>query len=447
MNIQETQLMAADDFPTPQTDDRHYRRLGWIVLVLFIGIFGIWGSLAPLSSAVSAPGKVIVASNNRIVQHLEGGIIKAINVKDGDSVSYHQPLIELDSTQITAQLEIAKGKFYQSLAVESRLIAERDALAVIHFSPELSDNDTHFNLTAIKEGQHREFTARRQELNDQKMVLQQRIEQLQSKIQGLEAIISAKSSLSASYNEEIKEWEILYQQQLIDKMKLRDIKREKMRIDGDIANARADIAQAKGQIAEMNAEIIAQKQTFYTKVVTELSDTQSELSDLRSRISALQDTLEKTSIVAPSAGIVANLKIHTLGGVIPPGQPILEIVPKGEPLIIEGKVSANEVNNIHIGLETEIRFPNFAHIKSLNIIKGKVIFVAPDAILDEKAQALFYPVKIQVTSDGESELIKNHLTLQAGMPADAMIVVGSRTLADYLIKPLRNMFVKGFNEQ
>lgn len=447
MSMNTTELITPTAAPTPETDDRRYRRLGWIVLGLLIGVFGIWGSFAPLSSAVPAPGKVIVASNNRVIQHLEGGIVKAILVRDGDIVSNGQRLIELDTTQAKAQLEIAQGKFFENLALESRLIAERGGAAGIVFHDALNEMEESIAKTTLIEGQRREFQARRQDLSDQKMVLLQRIEQLKNQIQGLEAIIASKKSLSNSYVDEIKEWEILYKEQLIDKIKLRDIKREKVRIDGEIANANAEILRSRAQIAEMNAQITAQKQSFSTQVESDLRQVQMELSDLRSRIGALKDTLKRTLVIAPVEGIVTNLKVHTIGGIIPPAQPIMEIVPRGEPLVIEGKVAANEVTNVHIGLQTEIRFPNFAHVKSLNIVEGKVIFIAPDAVLEEQTQALYYPVKIQITPDGERELLKNNLSLQAGMPADTMIVVGSRTFVDYMIKPLTQMFTKAFNEE
>lgn len=447
MSVNTMELMGQGVAPTPETDDRRYRRLGWIVLGLLIGVFGVWGSLAPLSSAVPAPGKVIVASNNRVIQHLEGGIVKNILVRDGDSVNQGEKLIELDTTQAKAQLEIAQGKFFENLALESRLIAERDGLGTIIFSDELTPMEESITKTVLLDGQRREFQTRRQELIDQKRVLLQRIEQLKNQIQGLEAVVSSKNLLSNSYAEEIKEWEILYKEQLIDKIKLRDIKREKVRIDGEIANAKAEILRARAQIAEMNAQITAQKQSFATEVASDLRQTQMELTDLRSRISALKDTLSRTTIVSPVSGVVTSLKIHTIGGVIPAGQPILEIVPNNEPLIVEGKVAANEVTNVHVGLETEIRFPNFAHVKSLNVVEGKVIFVAPDAVLEEQTQTLYYPVKIQITSKGAEELRVNKLMLQAGMPADTMIIVGSRTFVDYMIKPFQQMFAKAFNEE
>jgi epimerase transport system membrane fusion protein len=441
------QLVTPEVVPAPQTDDRHYRRLGLIVLGVLIGVFGIWGSFAPLSSALPASGKVSVASSNRIVQHLEGGITKEILVKDGDSVTVGQNLIELDATQANAQLQIILAQYYENLGLEARLIAERDGKNSVVFSSEMDKMQSLSARSMIMESQRREFNARSQQLIGEKQVLSERIAQLHDQIDGLKAIASSKSALSASYNDEIKEWEVLYAQQLIDKMRLRDIKREKVRTDGEIANTKADIARANGQINEIQAQIMSQKQTFMKDVVAELSTVQAKLSDSRARRLALQDILNRTKITAPVAGIVTNLQIHTIGGVITPGKPILEIVPEGEALIIEGKVAATDIANVRVGLKAEIRFPGFSHIKSLDIVMGEVIQIAPDAIVDEATKALYYPAKIRVTAEGQKELLRNHLTIQPGIPADVMIVVASRTFMDYMIHPFKNMFAKAFNEQ
>ncbi|MDD2830113.1 MAG: HlyD family type I secretion periplasmic adaptor subunit [Sulfuricurvum sp.] len=447
MNTPQTQLVTPEQLPSPQTDDRTYRRLGWIVLGFFVGIFGIWASFAPLSSSIPAPGKVIVASKNQEIQHLEGGIIKNILVSDGDSVKANQPLIELDTTQSRAQLDISLSQYYEEVALEARLIAERDNGSTIVFPSDLLSMENQATKTMIAEGQKREFTARKNQLTEEKNIFLQRIEQLKNQITGLEAVIASKSDLSRSYNDEIAEWEVLYKQQLIDKMKLRDIQRQKLSIDGDISNAKSDIARFRAQIAENNAQILNQHQTFYKDVVAELRDTQTKLGDLRARISALKDTLARTTLRAPLDGIVTNLAVHTIGGVIPQGRPVMEIVPNNEPLIIEGKIVASDAINVYDHLKAEIRFPSFAHIKSLDIVEGEVVFVAPDAVQDEKSQMLFYPVKVKVTENGKKELQKNHLLIQAGMPADVMIIVKSRTFADYLIEPITNIARRAFNEQ
>lgn len=445
--IEQSQLISPETLPTPQTEDRFYRRLGWIVLALLVGIFGIWGAWAPLSSAIPASGKVSVSSSNRIIQHLEGGIVKSILVKDGDIVAASQPLVELDDTQAQAQLQVILSQYYENLGLESRLIAERDAKPSVAFHSEMDQIQNALEKSLIVEAQNREFHARAQQLVDEKRILTERIEQLNNQIIGLEAIVASKTSLSRSYDDEIKEWEILFQQQLIDKMRLRDIKREKVRTDGDIANAKADIARIRAQIAETKAQMIAQRQNFMKEVVAELSDVQARLSDNRARLSALRDTLSRTKITSPVAGVVTNLQIHTVGGVIPPGKPVLEIVPEGEPLIIEAKVAATDIANVRVGLQAEIRFPGFAHIKSLNVVMGEVVQVAPDAMVDEASKMLYYPAKIRVIAEGQQELQRNHLTIQPGIPADVMIVTASRTFLDYMVQPFKNMFVKAFNEQ
>lgn len=445
--IEHTELVTPETIPSPQTDDRQYRRLGLIVLGLLVGIFGIWGALAPLSSAVSASGKVSVASYNRVVQHLEGGIVKSILVKDGDHVKIGDELLKLDETQANAQLQIILAQYYENLGLESRLIAERDSRGVVAFSPEMKAMSSIPAREKIEEAQRREFNARAQQLIDEKRIFSERIDQLHSQIEGLESLVSSKTSLSRSYQDEIKEWEVLYAQQLTDKIRLRDIKREKVRMDGDIANAKSEIARAKGQISEIQAQIIAQKQNFIKEVVAELSNVQAKLADSRPRIAAFRDSLNRTSITAPVTGIVANSQIHTLGGIVTPGKAILEIVPEGEPLIIEVKVAATDIVNVHLGLKAEIRFPGFAHIKSLNIVEGEIVQIAPDSIVDEVTKMLYYPVKIRVTSEGQSELVKNHLMIQPGNPADAMIVTASRTFLEYMVHPFKYMIDRAFNEQ
>lgn len=444
--VEKGELITPETLATPQVDDRHYRRLGTIILITLVGVFGVWGAFAPLSSAIPASGKVSVASSNRLIQHLEGGIVKSLDVKDGDIVKQGQLLVKLDSTQAESQLQIILSQYYENLGLESRLIAERDGSNTIIFNTEMNDMDR-LAHAKIMEAQRREFNARAQQMLDEKQILTERLDQLDNQIQGAQAIVSTKTALSKSYEDEIQELEMLYKEQLIDKMRLRDAKREKVRTDGDIANAKADIARNKGQINEIKAQIIAQKQNFIKEVVAELSDVQARLAENRARLEALKDTLARTKIIAPASGIVTNMQIHTIGGVVPSGQPIAEIVPEGEALIIDAKVFATDITNVHVGLKAEIRFPGFAHIKALNMVMGEVMQVAPDAVFDEATNMLYYPTKIRVTSEGQQELVKHHLVIQPGNPADVMIVVASRTFLDYMIQPFQSMLRNAFNEQ
>jgi epimerase transport system membrane fusion protein len=440
------ELVSTPQPPAPQTNDKGYRKLGWIVLIGFVGIFGVWASLAPLESAIPAPGKVIVASNNQVIQSLEGGIVHSILVNDGAEVKKGDVLIVLDATQATSQLKTIEAQYYESLALEGRLLAERDHKSSIGFSPELSAMDF-ATYTIVTDNQRREFTARANALHDEAAILTQRIEQLRNQIDGLQATIESKTSLVNSYRDEVKEWEVLYAQQLIDKIRLRDVKRQMLTTEGEIANAKADIARAKAQISENEAQKISQNANSLKEVTAQLSDTQTKLTDMRARSTGLKDVIRRSNITASMDGTVTNLSIHTVGGVVPAGKPILEIVPDGQPLIIEGKIAATEITNVHLGLKAAVQFPSFAHIKTLKEVQGELIHIGADTVADETTHALFYPVKIRITAEGKAELARNHLTLQAGIPADAMIVVASRTFADYLIHPFKTMFKKSFNEQ
>ncbi|MDD5210827.1 MAG: HlyD family type I secretion periplasmic adaptor subunit [Sulfuricurvum sp.] len=440
------EVVKTTQYPTPQTNDKGYRRLGWIVLGGFVGVFGVWAAFAPLESAIPVSGKMIVASSNQIVQHLEGGIVKSILTSDGAQVKKGEDLIVLDDTQAATQLNIIEAQYYELLALEGRLAAERDHASDIVFSPELSKMEAAARAV-VTENQRRQFTARDRALKDESEILTQRIEQMHNQIEGLEAIVKSKTSLANSYRDEVKEWEVLYAQQLIDKIRLRDVKRQMVNTEGEIANAKADIARAKAQISEMNAQKISMKANFIKDVLAQISDTQTKLSDMRARASGYKDMLQRAHITAPMDGTVTNLAIRTVGGVIPAGRPILEIVPQGEPLIIEAQAVATESANIHVGLKADIQFPSFQHVKTLKEVKGEVIHIGADTIPNEADHQLYYPVKIRITPEGEAELLKNHLVLQSGIPATAMIVVASRTFADYLIHPFKTMFKKSFNEQ
>jgi membrane fusion protein, epimerase transport system len=445
--LEPSELVTSPKLPNPQTEDAYYRRLGVIVLAVVAGIIIIWGVFAPLSSSVAASGKVGSATSNRLIQHLEPGIVKSILVKDGDRVAKGDTLIVIDDTQSKQQLELISADYFSDLAKEARLIAESNGMNSINFSKELYENADEYKTTLIMEGQKRELTARARQLADDKEVLKQRIDQYKHQISGLEALIDTKSVLSGSYGDETSELDALYKEQLIDKMRLRDLKREKLKNDSDLANAKSELARAKSQILETEAQLQSEQQTFMKNVLAELSDTQSKLADGRARMIGLKDTLERTVITAPVSGTVTKLQIHTIGGVIASGTALLEIVPLDDALIIDAKVQSTDINNLHVGLKAEIRFPGFAHIKALNVVKGEVTTIAADAITDEKTGTSYYPVEIKVTADGQKELAKNNLSIQPGMPAEAMIVVKSRTFLDYLIQPLKQMFARAFNEQ
>ncbi len=431
----------------PDTNDKKYRKIALIVIASFLAFFVLWGGFAKLSSAVGAPGKVSVAINHKTVQHLEGGIIKELLVKDGDQVKEGQTLVVLDSAKAVSDLGAVESQYLELLAMESRLISERDNKGQIVFNPELtSKGNEQLKQTLIK-NQKYEFDARRGQLNQEIAVYTERKSQLKQQIEGLKSVIAAREDLLKSYSEEVKEWTALYKEQLIDKVRLRDVTREKTRLEGEISSQKADLAKAFAQITEVDAQLMSRRAEIQKDIGATLREVQTKLSDYKARVTALRDSFGRTEIKSPASGRVVGLAIHTVGGVIPSGKPILDIVPNGEHLILTCRVDPSNINYVHKGLKAQITFPGFAHIKSIKNIEGTVIDLSADTLFDETARVPYFEAKIELTKEGEAELIKHNLQLLPGMPADAMILTGERTFIDYLIKPIKNMFEKGMREQ
>lgn len=431
---------------TYHLDDRPYRVLTFIVLGAFVAIFGIWAALAPLSSAVPAIGKVSVEGKRKVIQHLEGGIVSEILVRDSQKVKQGELLVRLDDTRWRSELEIVRAQYLESLAKMSRLEAEKDRREAVRFPAELGENPTPF-MRQMMEAQNREFIARQKLLRDEDQVMEQRIEQLENQVRGLRAILESKEELLTSYQEETKEWQKLYDQQLIDKMRLRDVIREKTRAEGEIANIRSEIAKVRVQITEVKSQNALRHQDFLKGVLAELSDVERRVTENRARIVVLQDMIVRSEVASPVEGIVVNLQVHTIGAVVAPGRPIVEVVPEGEALIIEGRIAPQEVNYIHKGMRAEVRFAGFSHIKSLKPVIGELVEVSADSLYDEAMRGYYYTVKIRLLPEGMAELARNHLEIMPGMPADAMILTGERTLLQYIVKPFKNMFIKGLREQ
>lgn len=441
------ELLASNTQIVPDIDDKKYRKIALIIIAVFVGIFVIWGSLAKLASSVGAPGKVSVAINHKTVQHLEGGIVKELLVKDGEHVKVGQTLLVLDNARAVSDLGAVESQYLEMLAMESRLLAERDNKAQVVFNQELTAKGNEALKQTLIKNQKYEFDARRTQLNQELAVYAERKIQLRQQIEGLKSIIAAKEELSKSYNEEVKEWTALYKEQLIDKVRLRDVTREKTRLEGDISSQKNDLAKALAQISEVEAQMMSRRAEIQKDIGATLREVQTKLSDYKARVNALRDSLGRIEIKSPVTGRVVGLAIHTVGGVIPAGKPILDIVPDGERLILSCKVDPASISYVHKGLKAQITFPSFAHIKSIKNIEGTVIDLSADTLFDEAARVPYYEAKIELTKEGEAELIGHNLQLIPGMPADAMILTGERTFVDYLIKPIKDMFVKGMREQ
>lgn len=423
------------------SDERGTIRAGLVVIFFLVVVFGGWAALAPLKNAAVAVGKVSVVNDKKVVQHLEGGVIDKIHVKDGDKVKAGDVLIEIKNARLQAELEIAQSEFLQNSVVEARLIAQRDDEKEIKFSDEVRGMK---GFEEAAKGQVSIFKEQKKLLEDEKEILNQRITQLRKQIDSLNAIIASRKLRSNSLEEEIKEWERLYKEQLSDKIRLRDSKREKVAVDGEIASSVADIARLNVQITETKSQIILRERTFKEDVLKKLEDVKKVITDLRSRYIALNDQLDRTMIKAPIGGTVVGMTAHTIGGVVRSGEIIMNIVPDSSEYLVDAKMNLTDIDKVTIGLIADVRFSAF-ELQQAHVIEGEVIYISADSLQDNQGHQ-FYEIKIKLTEDGIKELERNKFFLIPGMPAEVMVRTGDRTVLSYILNPFTNMFQRAFNE-
>lgn len=416
------------------------RRAGIFIAVLVFGVFGLWATLAPLNGAAHAIGVVTVRSYKQVVQHLEGGMVSEIRAQNGDYVEAGAPLLVLDSTQSLAQLEIVSGQFATLTAMEARLIAERDGLESIVFPASLSAADA--NAREEMAVQTQIFAARKASREGAIAVLKQRIEQLKSRVTGLEAMKSSKEELAASFAEELKDVRLLLEEGFADKLRLRELERSHAMLKGEAAELVATISSTEMQMGETQLQILQQTNEFQADVVNQLSEVQTNLKDSRERVIALNDIVNRTVVRAPVSGLVNGMQYHTIGAVIAPGNPIADIVPQSDELVVEAHVSPGDIDRVGVGQDATIRFSAFS--SAVPTIAGTVLSVSADAIVDPHSGMQFYVARVQVTAEGMTEL--GDLALVPGMPAEVFIASGSRTFLQYVMKPFSNALARSLLE-
>lgn len=442
MNANTELLAAPKRFNSDLSDDVSMVapvRIGFIIIFLVFGVFGFWSAFAPIDGASLAPGTVIVKSNKKLIQHLEGGIVKDILVQNGDFINAGDPILVLDDTQSMAQLEILRSQNIALTVSEARLIAQRDNLAQINYPGSLQQSET--NVREEISAQNQIFAARRTAMNGEKEVLEQRIEQLHSRLEGLRALKDSKEALAESYAEELSDIEALLGQGFSDKTKLRAAERSYEILKGEVAELAASISSTEVQIGETRLQILQGDYDFQNEVASELSETQTRLKDVNERVLALQDIVSRAVVRSPAAGILNGMQIHTIGGVIGPGTPIAEVVPQADELIIEARLPIIDIDRVAIGQDAIIRFSSF-NSKAVPTVMGKVLSISADAIIDPNTGASYYLTRIEVTPDSLADL--GSLTLVPGMPAEAFIATGSRTFLQYTFKPFTNAMARSF---
>lgn len=416
---------------------------GVVTIAALVAGVGAWGGSAPLSSAAVASGQVVVQSNRKTVQHFEGGIVRALYVQDGDTVRTGDVLVRLDDTKARTNLESLEGRFYGNLARAARLIAERDEKAEIAFPEELSAATSGAAKEAIT-GQHRIFEARRIWLDGQIAILHQQIAQAQEEITALDAQVHSETRQMELIDEELKGVQELVNKGLERRPRLLSLQRNSEEISGRRSDHLGQIARAQQRIGEARLRMADLQNTRTNDITKELRETQDDLYDLREKLVAARDVLDRVDIRAPRDGIVVNSRFHTVGGVIGPGEPILEIVPQREELVVEARVRMDDIDTVHAGLPAEVRLTAYKQ-RWTPAVDGVVQTVSADRLQDNRTGDAFFIARIAV--DPASLAKQPNIKLLPGMPADVLILNHPRTALDYMLSPIISSLHRSFREE
>ena len=424
---------AVGDSNVLQLDDTRYSRLGWLLMLGgFLGFLG-WAALAPLDKGVAVSGKVMVSGHRKVVQHPSGGIVDRIDVRDGDKVAAGQVLIRLKETPLLGQAQSLRSQFYGSLASEARLNAERDGVASVSFPVELTALAAEPEVASNLALQRQLFDSRRQALLLDQQGIDESIAGAEAQLRGVRDSQASKVLQRTALTEQLQGLRELAREGYIPRNRLLDSERVYAQVLGSISEDYGRIGQLQRQVLEMRLKIRQLAEEYQKEVRTQLADTRVRTEDLRNRLASAEFELANSQLRAPVAGIVVGLDVFTEGGVIKPGQALMEIVPQGEPLLVEARMPVELADKVHAGLPVELMFSAFSQSTTPRVA-GEVTLVSADRQVDERTDEPYYTLRAQVSEAGMAQLAG--LQIRPGMPVEAFVRTGERSMLNYLFKPL-----------
>lgn len=411
-------------------DDKKYARLGWwLVLGGFAGFLG-WAALAPLDKGVAVSGKVMVSGHRKTVQHPTGGIVERIEVRDGEVVKAGQVLIRLKETPLRGQMQSLRSQYLASLASEARLNAESEGLPVIDFGPQLRNEPEAASTLSL---QQQLFASRAEALATEQQGLRETIAGAEAQLRGTRDSQASKMQQRTAMNEQLQGLRELAREGYTPRNRLLESERLYAQIDGAIAEDFGRIGQLQRQVLELRLRIRKLGEDFQKDLRGQLADTRTRSDDLRNRLASAEFELANSLVRAPAAGVVVGLDVYTEGGVIKPGQALMDIVPQGEPLLVDARVPVQMIDKVHPGLAVELLFPAFNQSTTPRVA-GEVTLVSADRQVDERTEEPYYTLRAQVSAEGMRQL--GGLQIRPGMPVEAFVKTGERSMLNYLFKPL-----------
>jgi protease secretion system membrane fusion protein len=417
------------------TDARVYSRLGWLIVLLGVGGFLIWALFAPLDKGVPLSGTVAKESNRKAVQHLSGGTVQQILVKDGDTVKAGQVLVRMNPVVAQSGFDMTDGQYLTARATEARLIAERDGQGKISFPPELEKRRNEPRVAEMMALQNQLLASRRGSLQNEMGAVDESIAGLKLQVKGLEESRESKKEQVKILKEQLEGMRDLAKEGYIARNRLLDLERTYAQLNGAISEDIGNIGRSQRQVIELTLRKSQRTQDYQKEVRTLLTDTQKEAEALGSRLEAQRFELGNVEVRAPVDGTVVGLAVYTQGGVVSPGFRMMDIVPSGDQLIVDGQLPVNLVDKVHAGLKVELMFSAFNTNKTPHI-EGEVETVSADRSVDEKSGMPYYKVRVRVTPKGARMITQHKLNIIPGMPVELFVKTGERTMMNYLLKPI-----------
>jgi HlyD family secretion protein len=430
-------------------DPAHDIRAGLVIAVLFfIGLLG-WAAFARLDAAAVAPGRLVVSGQRQTVQHRDGGVVAEIDVREGQKVREGQVLIRLSGAEVRATERALAGQTITLLAQRARLLAEGAGRAAIVPPPEFAEltGADRLDATRAMQVQQGQLRTRAAVLSAQRGVIGKRTSQASSQGRGYSRQVVAVDEQLRLINEELEALRGVAEKGFVSKTRVRALERAKAELEGQRGQYSATVAQTGGQEGETRLQILETQNAYYERIASELRDVENALSEARPKWAAARDQLARIDIRAPATGTIVGLTVFTRGGVIAPGQKLMDIVPDRAPLTVEAKLSPADADDVRVGQRAFVRFATL-HERSLPALDGVVSRVSADSLTDERTGETYYSAEISVPLSELSKIdqLRGGNTLRAGIPVGIEIPLRKRTALDYAFEPLTAAVRRSFTE-
>ncbi|MGP4751784.1 HlyD family type I secretion periplasmic adaptor subunit [Agrobacterium pusense] len=432
-----------DEWQTLRRSIRNHIFVGGLGFLTLVGVFGGWAVGTEIVGAVIAQGSLVVETSLKKVQHPVGGVVSELAVRDGDRVKAGDVVMRIDATMTKANLAIIVKSLDQFTARKARLESERDRAGRVIFPQTLLDRAGDGEVLAMMNAEQRLYENRKAVRESKKRQLEQRVRQLRDEISGMEAERAANFREQGMVDEELLRFRSLHERGLMEKSRLSTLERQATDIDGDIGRLMAGIAGVEAKISETALQILQIDEQWSEEVGSDLREMDARIGEYVERRVAAEDQLKRVDILAPQDGVVHQLSVHTIGGVVAPGEQIMMIVPEVDKLVVEVKVAPQDIDQIYYGQLTNLRFSAFNQ-KTTPEITGTVERISADVTVDQRTGTSFYLVRVATSQEQIKRL--GEFSLMPGMPVEAFITTGERSVLSYFLKPLIDQANRTFRE-